>query len=260
MQQRQLHTKLADTLLRAYDTHTQIPVLTSEYPELTAGDGYAIQSINRLRALERGQEIRGMKIGLSAKELMLSMGVNEPDYGILYSGMDIPSNSSVDFSELFQPKVEGEIAFVMGRDVPENATADTVLECTEYICAAYELPETRTADWQNKIADTVADNSSAGHFMLSENRVSPAGINFMSLGLTLRKNGEIIGQGASDIVMGNPLNSVAWLSNKLRQHGLCLKKGYAVLSGALCGAHLASQGDTFKAEFDKLGTLLLHFN
>jgi 2-keto-4-pentenoate hydratase len=260
MEQNKLYTALADSLLRAYDTHTQIPILTLEHPELTAADGYAIQNINRAVALERGQEIRGMKIGLSAKELMLSMGVNEPDYGILYSGAEIESNGSVDFADLFQPKVEGEIAFVMGKDVPENATADTILECTDYICAAYELPQTRTADWQNKIADTVADNSSAGHFMLSENRVSPRDVNFMTIGLTLWKNGEVIGQGQSDVVMGNPLNSVAWLSNKLRQHGMVLKKGYAVLSGALCGAHLAAQGDTFKAEFGQLGTLLLHFN
>lgn len=254
-----IRNTLADELLHAYQTHGQAALISQRYPGLTAEDAYAVQRLNRDRVLAQGHRIIGYKIGLTAAELMRSMEVDEPDYGVLYAGMELPENGTAPFDAMFEPKVEGEIAFRLGADLPENATAGDVLASIESVCAAFEFPETRIPGWRNKIADTVADNSSAGHCMFSSAAISPKGLDFPSIGLTLRKNGELLAQGTAEVILGDPLRSVAWLGNKLRSHGSFLKKGNVVLAGALCGAHLAAKGDTFTAEFDVLGTLSVTF-
>lgn len=252
---------LADQLYHAYATHTAIPDLISQrYPTFTAEEAYQVQKYNAHRALRLGHPVVGYKIGLTAQELMRSMQVEEPDYGRLYPGMEVPENGTARFERMFEPKVEGEIAFVLGADLPEQATAGDVLAATDHVRASFEFPETRLAGWRNKIADTVSDNSSAGHFMLSSAKFSPASMDLAREHLTLYKNGAVLAQGSADVILGNPLNSVAWLSNKLfQQYGQGLKAGDIILSGALCGAHLAASGDVFQAEFSTLGKLSVTF-
>lgn len=254
-----LYQTLADELAGAYRTHTPVGLISDRYPHLTAENGYEIQRINQRRALAAGCRITGKKIGLTARTLMESMGVEEPDYGHLYAGLELPENGSAAFDTLFEPKVEGEIAFVLGRDLPRDADARDVLDAAAYVCAAFEVPETRIAGWRNRIVDTVADNSSAGHYMLSSRRVDPRTLDLSSLSLELWKNGALLASGTAEVVLGSPLNSVAWLSNKLRSHGQALTAGQVVLSGALCGAHPAAPGDVFEARFQHLGGLTLRF-
>ena len=232
----ELTKALADELYRAYCNHAAIDTLISQrYPELTADEAYLVQRYNAQRAAQLGHRVVGYKIGLTAKELMASMEVDEPDYGRLYSGMELAENGAAPFDRMFEPKVEGEIAFVLG---------------------AFEFPETRLAGWRNRIADTVSDNSSAGHFMRSSAQRASDGMDFAAEELTLYKNGAVLARGRADVILGNPLNSVAWLSNKLYdQYGRGLKAGDIVLSGALCGAHLAAPGDRFEAEVSTLGRL-----
>ena len=153
-----------------------------------------------------------------------------------------------------------KIAFVLGADLPRQASAEDVLAAIGYVQAAFEFPETRLAGWRNRIADTVSDNSSAGHFMRSSAQRASDGMDFAAEELTLYKNGAVLARGRADVILGNPLNSVAWLSNKLYdQYGRGLKAGDIVLSGALCGAHPASPGDRFEAEFSTLGRLSVTF-
>lgn len=254
-----LLAKLAEELYAAYRTHRAVERISVRYPELTAEDAYRVQEINCARAQAAGHRVTGYKVGLTARELMQSMEVEEPDYGVLYDGMEIPENGTANIEKMFEPKVEGEIAFVLGKDLQENATAEDVLEALAYVCAAFEVPETRIPGWQNKITDTVADNSSAGHYMCSTKHIAAQNLDFPNIGLTLRKNGAVIARGTAEVILGNPLKSVAWLGNKLRSHGKMLKKGDVVLAGALCGAHPAAAGDVFEAEFDVLGKLSVTF-
>lgn len=257
----ELTKALADALYQAWQTHRAIPTLISDhYPALTVDSAYQVQKYNADRSIGLGHRIVGYKIGLTAAELMASMGVEEPDYGRLYQGMEITENSSALYSEMFEPKVEGEIAFILRADLPDRAEAADVLAATDHVRAAFEFPETRLAGWRNRIVDTVSDNSSAGHFMLSTVPHNPNGLDFAAERLTLYKNGAVLAQGQADVILGNPLNSVAWLSNKLfSQYGTGLKAGNIVLSGALCGAHPAIPGDTFEAEFSTLGRLSVTF-
>lgn len=254
-----LFSTLADELFQAWKTGVPISLLSQRYPGLTAEDAYQIQRLNRDRALSMGEKITGYKVGLTARELMRSMQVEEPDYGVLYAAAELPADGDAPFIKMFEPKVEGEIAFLMGGDVPPEAAAQDVLNAVEGVCAAFEFPETRIAGWNNRIVDTVSDNSSAGHYMLSGKWIDPHSLELPKEKLTLRKNGTILAEGTADVIMGDPLNSVAWLSNKLRSHGQALRKGDVVLAGALCGAHLAAPGDLFEAEFDRLGTLRVRF-
>lgn len=257
----ELTKALADELYRAYCNHAAIDTLISQrYPELTADEAYQVQRYNAQRAAQLGHRAVGYKIGLTAEELMASMEVDEPDYGRLYSGMELAENGAAPFDRMFEPKVEGEIAFVLGADLPRQASAGDVLAATGWVQAAFEFPETRLAGWRNRIADTVSDNSSAGHFMRSSAQRASDGMDFAAEELTLYKNGAVLARGRADVILGNPLNSVAWLSNKLYdQYGRGLKAGDIVLSGALCGAHPASPGDRFEAEFSTLGRLSVTF-
>jgi 2-keto-4-pentenoate hydratase len=254
----ELETKqaLAQELYEGFRDHTPVPLISPRFPEMTADEAYEVQQLNAQRALSLGQKLVGYKIGLTAAELMRSMEVEEPDYGRLYADMEIPANGNAPFDRMFEPKVEGEIAFVLGKDLPPEADAQTVLAALDHVRASFEFPETRIPGWQNRIVDTVSDNSSAGHFMLSPQTFAPTGLDFPQEHLTLRKNGQVIGEGTAEVILGNPLKSVAWLSNKLyAQYGKGLLAGQVILAGALCGAHATAKGDVIEAEFSTLGKL-----
>ena len=255
----QLLSAIAEELHEAARTHSAVRHLSERFPELTAEDAYRIQKMNRDQRTAEGASAVGYKIGLTATDLMRSMNVSEPDYGVLFQDKRVPTDGEVAFDRLFEPKVEAEIAFIMGEDLPANALPEDVRKAVAYITAAFEIVETRIPGWRNRITDTVADNASAGHFMLSEMGIVPDTVDFPLLCAAIRKNGALLAEGSAEVVMGDPLRSVAWLGNKLRQHGELLKKGDIVLSGALCGAHIAVPGDRFEADFGPLGILRIAF-
>ena len=254
-----LLTALAYELYAASLDRRPTGLISPRYPALTVENAYHIQRINRDRAQSMGHRLTGYKVGLTAAELMRSMEVEEPDYGCLYEAAELPEGGEAPFQHMFEPKVEGEIAFLLGRDIPPHPAARDVLASTSSVCAAFEFPETRIAGWRNRIVDTVADNSSAGRYMLSSRRIDPKSLDLAQVAVTLRKNRAILAQGSAAVILDNPLNSVAWLSNKLRSHGEALCAGQVILAGALCGAHLAAPGDRFDVQFDALGSLSVLF-
>ena len=252
--QNQKLTKIAEDIRNVYITGQQIAPVRESEPDFTLEEAYTVQLMNETLRVRGGDAVVGWKIGLCDKALQISMGAREPDRGPLYSsGLAAGDTAGL---RLFQPKVEAEIAFVMGRDLGEGADESAVLEATEYITAAYEVVDTRIKDWNNTVRDSVADGASGCGFALGDVHMKPTADTKL-ISAVMRKNGETVARGDATAVMGDPLSSVAWLANDLAKNGRCLSRGDIVLSGALAGAVPVSRGDVVETEFSGLGTLRL---
>ena len=256
---KELIARCAAQLSEAERARTPISPLTREHPELTADDAYAIQLVNVDRLLAQGAVISGKKIGLTSIGMQQLLGVNEPDYGHLFTFMEHACDVPAD--ELMQPKIEAEIAFILGRNLPDReVSAEDVLDCTEYVSAAFEIVDSRVADWKIKLADTISDNASSGRYVLGSKRVSPKALDLTAVTMSTEQAGRgVVSEGVASAVMGDPAVSVAWLANCLRRYGVSLNKGEVVLSGAFAAALPAKKGDEFIATFSGLGSVTARF-
>ncbi len=239
----------------------RIPVspLSKDFPALTVDDAYAIQAHNVDRLISHGATISGKKIGLTSPGMQQLLGVNEPDYGHLFSSMEC--DCEVSSAELIQPKIEAEIAFVLKEDLPDReVTVEDVKNATAYVVAAFEIVDSRVADWKIKLVDTIADNASSARYVLGDTRLPIDGVDLSAVTMTMEKDGEgLVSKGSGSAVMGDPVIAVAWLANCMRRYGVPLKKDEVLLSGAFCAALPANKGDVFKATFSQLGTVTARF-
>jgi 2-keto-4-pentenoate hydratase len=253
--------KAVQLLDEAYETHTSIkePFSALE-PELTLDEAYDIQIRQIEKALEKGEKITGKKIGLTSSAMQKLLGVDQPDYGHLLQSMEVPAGADISLRRLFQPKVEGEIAFVLKHDLSgPNVTAEDVLEAADYIVPALEIVDSRIKDWKIKLVDTVADNASCGLYVLGDNKVSLDDIDLKSVQMKLLKNGSVVNEGSGKDVLGDPALCAAWLANKLSEYNVSLKAGEVILSGALSAAVEIKPGDNFTASFTDLGEVSAGF-
>ncbi|MDR1375092.1 MAG: 2-keto-4-pentenoate hydratase [Treponema sp.] len=250
---------LAAKLFNAERSRQAVPPLTEEEPSLTADDAYRIQLVNVKRMVEMGHTVSGKKIGLTSEGIQKQLGVNEPDYGHLFAAMDC-KNGSVNTAALLQPKIEGEIAFVLKMDLAGGrVTRDDVVKAADYVVAAFEIVDSRVAGWKIKLPDTVADNASSGRYMLGTRRLKLEEVDLPAVSMRLYKNGVPAGEGTGAAVLGDPCVSVAWLANRLWSYGVTLKAGEVILSGAFSAAPPAVKGDVFVAEFSSLGNVEARF-
>jgi 2-keto-4-pentenoate hydratase len=253
------HRDLADRLFEAERTRVPIPPLIGEHPGMDAGDAYRIQLLNIERRLSHGGVIVGHKVGLSSRAMQQMMGVDEPDYGHLLADMQVKSGEPVDTSRYCRPRVEPEVGFLLGDDLPgEGCTEEDALAATEAVAPALELIDSRIADWKIALPDTIADNASSAGFALGETRLDPRSVDLTAIPVTLLRNGEIVQTGRSDAVLGNPLVCVAWLARTVAKFGVRLRAGHVILPGSCTRAVDLDPGDAFRADFGPLGTVDLH--
>lgn len=251
---------IAERLDTALTDVAPVEPVTVAAPELDIDDAYAIQLQNVAKAISRGAVITGKKIGLTSLAMQQLLGVGEPDYGHLLDDMDV-TGVDVERDKVLQPKVEGEIAFVLKHDVVgPNATVEDVMAATDYVLASIEIVDSRVRDWKIKLIDTVSDNASSCRYSLGAVKVSPSNISLPDIKMSLYKNCEKVNGGCGADALGNPAMCVAWLANKLWKYGVTLKAGEVVLSGALSAAVTAEKGDVFEARFSEpLGSVTVKF-
>ncbi len=251
---------LGDELYQAMMTQTVVDPLTSRHPDITIENAYHIQQRMVARRVQAGERIVGKKVGVTSAAVMNMLGVFQPDFGYLLDGMIYNEGQSIDASTLIQPKAEGEIAFILKKDLmgPGISNAD-VLAATECVMPCFEIVDSRIRDWKIKIQDTVADNASCGVFVLGDRAVDPRRIDLSTCGMVLEKNGEIIGTGAGAAALGSPVNAVTWLVNTLGQLGIGMKAGEVILSGALAAMSPAKAGDNFRISIGGLGNCSVRF-
>ncbi|MFE5791592.1 2-keto-4-pentenoate hydratase [Streptomyces sp. NPDC056503] len=236
-----------------------IAPLSEAYPGIDAEDAYEIQLVNIRHRLAAGAEVRGHKVGLSSPVMQRMMGVDEPDYGHLLHDMELASGDPVPTARYCRPRVEVEIGFVLGDDLPgEGCTPEDVLAATERVVPALELIDSRIRDWRITIADTIADNASSAGYVIGEGR-SPRGLDLGAIEARLDGGGERLAEGRGDAVLGDPARSVAWLARTVARFGVALRKGHVVLPGSCTRAVDVVPGATYTAEFTGLGPVSLSF-
>ena len=252
--------KLGDALYEALIARQPIAPLTATHPEMTIADAYNVQQRMLARRLEKGERVIGKKIGVTSKPVMNMLGVHQPDFGYLLDGMVYNEGESIEIAGLIQPKAEGEIAFLLKKDLHgPGVTAADVLAATEGVMACFEVVDSRIQDWKIKIQDTVSDNASCGVFVLGDQLVDLASLDLALCGMVLEKNGEIVVTGAGAASMGHPVNAMVWLANTLGTLGIALKAGDIVLSGAMGAMVPVVKGDNLRMTIGGIGGCSVRF-
>jgi 2-keto-4-pentenoate hydratase len=250
----------ADALAAAERDRAPIPPLRETWPDIDVVDAYEIQLLNIRRRLDAGAAVNGHKVGLSSKAMQEMMGVDEPDYGHLLADMEVSSERAVPAGRYCYPRVEMEVGFILGEDLPgDGCTEQDVVDATEAVAPAIELIDSRILDWDIRIGDTIADNASSAGYVLGPDRVKPTDIDLKGIEARLHRNREQVAEGRSDAVLGDPLVAVAWLARKVASFGVTLEAGNVILPGSVHRAIDVRPGDDFEATFDGLGSVRLSF-
>jgi len=252
--------RLGDELYQALVKREVLVPLTERHPDITIEDAYRIQQRMIARRLEAGERIVGKKIGVTSKAVMNMLGVYQPDFGMLTDGMLYNEGEAIPANTLIQPKAEGEIAFVLKKDLKgPGVTAADVLAATEGVMTCFEIVDSRIRDWKIRIQDTVADNASCGVFVLGDSLVDPRKVDLNTCGMVLEKNGEIVVTGAGAATMAHPVNAMVWLANMLGSLGIALKAGDIVLSGAMGAMVPVARGDNLRMTIGGIGGCSVRF-
>jgi 2-keto-4-pentenoate hydratase len=248
------HEALAASLARAQRERSPIEPLTVTAPELTVEDAYGIQLAGVATRRADGAIVRGHKVGLSSLAMQRQVGVHEPDYGHLLHDMFAFEDEVLDPDRFLQPRVEVELAFVLGRDLrgPGVTTADAI-RAVDFVLPALEIVDSRIADWRLRIQDTIADNASTGAVVLGGRPLRLTDFDPRSVGASLVINGETRQTGSTAAVLGNPVTALAWVANKVAAFGVVLREGDVVLPGSCTRMEPIHPGDVIRADFDRLG-------
>jgi 2-keto-4-pentenoate hydratase len=230
---------------------------------LPIGDVGAAYQVQRRMVdgwLADGRRRVGAKVGLTSAAVQRQLGVDEPDFGVLFADMAVPDGAEVPAGRLLQPKVEAEVAFVLGTDLPhERPTTADVIAATGYVLPAIEIADCRIAGWDISIVDTVADNAAGGMFVLGTTPRRLDEVDLRTCGMVLEHAGSPVSVGAGAACLGNPLHAVAWLAATLAAAGDPLRAGDVVLSGALGPMVPAVEGAAYQARISGLGSVRVAF-
>lgn len=243
---------LVDTAAQQGETISQ---LTIGSPEMSVKYAYDIQEASIALRLERGEQLVGMKMGLTSRAKMEQVGVHEPIYGRLTNGMIVNDGGSFSLAKRCHPRVEPEVAFIMGRDIQGPVSDAEAAEAVQGVCAALEIIDSRYRAFKFTLPDVIADNTSASGFVLG-NVVKPLSeVNLGNLGIVMEINGEPAQIGNSSAIYEHPLRSLVELLNMLARRNQGLKKGQIVLAGGATAAVHLSDGDHVRGIVDELGTV-----
>jgi len=251
--------KAADLLIQAEEARTPVLQLSKTWPEITFEDAYAIQAEVTARKVAGGARVIGHKVGLTSKAMQRSSQIDEPDYGHLLDYMTIADGATVRHADYCIPRVELELAFVLGTTLegPGVGLLD-VLRATEYVVPSIEIIDARVQN-PRKIFDTIADNGAAAGIVLGGHPVGAHDIDLRWVGGAMYRNTDIEETGVAIGVLGHPAMGIAWLANKLGAHGVGLEPGHIVLSGSFVRPVWAEPGDTLRADFGELGVVSVGF-
>lgn len=219
---------------------------------------YAVQSEITARRLARGARIVGRKIGLTSEAVQRQIGVDRPDFGVLFDDTRFASGAVVPYGRLMQPRAEAEVAFVLAADIAEpDPAAVRAAAGTAY--AAIEVVDSRVADWRIAITDTVADNASSGIFVLADEPLRLADFDTAEVRMRMFRNGALASEGTGRACLGDPLHALEWLARTMLGLGEPLRRGDIVLSGSLGPIVPVAPGDLIEAEIDPLGSVSVRF-
>ncbi len=248
-------------LLEAERTRQPIRQVSQTWPAMELEDAYVVQQMWAEERVKAGARAVGHKIGLTSRAMQMASKMTEPDYGVLLDDMLYPDGARIPASRFHAPRIEVELAFVLGKRIGGKGTHTTVfdvLDATAYVTPALEIIDYRT-EVPRAIVDTIADNAAAAAMVTGGRVVRPMDIDLRWVGATLSKNGVIEESGVSAAVMGHPAMGVVWLANKLAAHDIALEAGQIFLGGSFTRPTAVAAGDTVVADYGHLGSISVHF-
>ncbi len=253
------HAALALRLREAYRGSAVAPLRDGLEPTDIEG-AYAVQALNTAFWVAGGRRITGRKVGLTAKAVQVQLGVDQPDFGVLFADMAIADGGSLRASQVLQAKAEAEVALVMAHDVQDpEITRHDFAAAVAYALPAIEIVDSRIADWKITFADTVADNGSSAFYVLGTDPKLLAGLDLWTCGMALEINDVVQSLGAGVACLGHPLNAATWLAQTLAARGQGLRAGDVILTGALGPMVPIKPGDRVRATIGGLGSCSFDF-
>jgi 2-keto-4-pentenoate hydratase len=250
--------ELAASLAAAEQSGVPIGPLTVSRPTLTVEEAYEIQRLNTTQRVAAGASVVGRKVGLTSLAMQKQLGVDQPDYGVIFDDMVVLAPAIFDAAVLISPRVEAEFSFRLGQDIPAARVASgplTLEQLREYVDTVYlsmEIIDSRIADWKITLADTIADNASSARLVVGEGRAARPEL-FDSLpGVTVQLlcDEELVGEGPGQAVLGDPLLGALWVVNKLGALGEDLAAGDIILAGAVHASVPLTSGSFWKVRAD----------
>lgn len=247
----------AKALIEAENTLEWAEPLTLAYEGADIEDAYAIGQLVTDAKVKAGRIVKGHKVGLTSKAMRSTTGATEPDYGTIFDNWFVDEGTKVSMSTMNRPAVEIELVFILKENLGgPDVNAIDVISATDYVMPAYEVVDSRYSKrGKPGVIDSISDAASCGFIIVGGNPAKLTDIDVRHVGGALYKNGEIEESGTAAAVMGNPVNSVAWLARKLHEFGVEMQAGHTVLSGSFIRAHPVEAGDTFVADYGPLGQI-----
>jgi 2-oxo-hept-3-ene-1,7-dioate hydratase len=251
---------LADELAEADRTHGVIPRITARHPDAVVEDSYAIQRMWRHRREAAGHRLVGRKIGLTSKAMQQATGITEPDYGVMFDDTVYASGAEIPVALFSNTRIEVELAFTLAAPLTgPDCTLEQVLAATDHVVPALEVLNSHIELEGRTIVDTIADNAAYGAIVLGGTRRRVDEVDLPWVPGVLAKNGEIEETGVAAGVLGHPATGVAWLANKLHQHGDRLEAGEIVLAGSFTRPMWVARGDEVHADYGPMGVVTCRF-
>lgn len=259
-----------DTIAQALDaaekTRTRIRPPSVQYEGFTTEDAYAVQRRWVDLKVTRGNPIKGRKIGLTSRAMQRQANITEPDYGALMEDMFYGTGAEIPMNRFIQPRLECELGFVIGKRLEgPNCTIFDVLSATDYIVPAAEIVDGRThrvdpdTNKPRSVLDSIADNAGNAALIIGGRPIKPMDVDLRWVGVLCHRNNVIEESGVAAAVLNHPANGVAWLANKLAQHGDRLEAGEIVLAGSFTRPMWVEKGDTVLADYGPMGTVSCRF-
>ncbi|MCC3332271.1 fumarylacetoacetate hydrolase family protein [Nocardia abscessus] len=253
-------TAIADELAAAERDRTTVPLLTVRHPGMTVADSYAVQNEWRRRGIAAGRRPIGRKIGLTSKAMQAATGITEPDYGAMFADAVFDNGSVIEHGQFPNVRIEVELAFVLSEPLEgPGVTVFDVLRATEYVVPALEVLSSRIELQGRTIVDTISDNAGFGAMVYGGNPVRIGETDLRWVSALLYRNETIEESGVAAAVLNHPATGVAWLADKLAEHGDRLEAGEIVLAGSFTRPMWVERGDTVLADYGPLGTISCRF-
>lgn len=244
----------ADALRIARATRQPIQRVSETHGIAGIDAAYAVSTLNVAARIHDGARVVGKKVGLTSKAVQQQLGVDQPDFGVLFDDMEFLDGDEIPMARLIHPKVEAEIAFVVGRDLTtQQPSFGEFLSCLAYAVPALEIVDSAIEGWKLTLVDTVADNASCGLHVLGHQPVAIGAVSLAEIGMQLDLDGNICSVGSGAACLGHPLRAAYWLAREMARRGEGLKAGETILSGALGPMVEVKEGGLVSAQIGALG-------
>jgi 2-keto-4-pentenoate hydratase len=256
-----LIAEAAKALRAARASAQPIAPVAAAYGLATIDDAYAVAALNTAVRIAGGGRITGRKIGLTSRAVQKQLGVDQPDFGVLFADMEYLNGATIPIDRLLQPKIEAEIAFIVASDLDAARTPSwgEFLACLGPALPAMEIVDSAIADWKISLFDTVADNASSGLYVVGDQPIAIGGAQLAELEMRMSVNGEIVSRGKGEACLDHPLRAAFWLARTVAARGEALRAGEIILSGALGPMASVRSGDAVAADFGAFGRVSCRF-